>query len=323
MHQPQINPTELAASLLGDGDWTARPFGAGKFSDVFAIEKNNEQYVLRVAPSDSVLQTFYEYRMMRREPAIHERILADTDVPVPPIPGHDFSRRLIDRDFLIMPRFPGRPLSEAALSPEERRRALREWGNIVVRIHSIEEPDGLYGYIGGDACMEPQSTWPSAFAVMYRKLLDDIVSCGVYDAKTGREAYSLLESRLDSFDNDPKPVLCHGDLWVTNLLVEDTGEVTALVDFDRGCWGDIEWDLAIAEYCGVTSEPFLQGYGRRVETRAGNAGIRRFFYLLYEHQKYIVISMSARRNDPARARRYASECLGAMESFRKTGRPVF
>ena len=45
--------------------------------------------------------------------------------------------------------------------------------------------------------------------------------------------------------------------------------------------------------------------------------------LFYEHQKYIVISMSRRRNDPAGATRYAAESLAAMTRFRQTGQPDF
>jgi len=179
---------------------------------VFLVGNGGDEYVLRVAPPDSVLQTFYERRMMRREPAIHARLRAETDVPVPVIAGHDFSRSRVDRDYLVMPRLPGVPLSAARLSASAR---------------------------------------------------------------------------------------------------------------DRACWGDVEWDLAIAEYCGVTVPAFWEGYGRRVETHDGDAAVRRFFYLLYEHQKYIVISMSTRRNDPAGARRYAMESLLAMDRFRRTGRPAF
>ncbi|MBN1669629.1 MAG: aminoglycoside phosphotransferase family protein [Kiritimatiellae bacterium] len=317
------DPASLAAALLGPGRWRAAPFGAGKFSDVFAVEGGDARYVLRVAPPDSVLQTFYEYRMMRREPTIHARLLAETDVPVPPILAHDFSRKLANRDFLIMPRLPGQPFSQAALPPSARHRALREWGGYVRKVHRLLQSDGLYGYVGGHPCMPPQATWPAAFALMYRKLLNDIVGCGVYDAGTADTAVSLLQSHMDAFDHDPAPALCHGDLWVTNLLVDEAGGVTGLLDFDRACWGDIEWDLAIAEYCGVTSGPFWDGYGERIETQAGPAAIRRLFYLLYEHQKYIVISMSSRRNDPARARRYAADSLAAMDAFRRTGAPAF
>jgi phage terminase large subunit-like protein len=46
------------------------------------------------------------------------------------------------------------------------------------------------------------------------------------------------------------------------------------------------------------------------------------FYLLYEHQKYIVIAMSGRRNDPGGARRYAEQSMNIMRRFEKTGVPA-
>ena len=207
------------------GGWQCKPFGAGRFSETFAIDNgNNERYVLRVAPSDSLLQLFYKRRMMRREPAIHQRLRSETNVPVPEITAYDFSRRQIDRDYLIMPRLDGEPLSADGLDSAGQRRALREWGDYVAQIHDLADPHDRYGY---------------------------------------------------------------------------------------------------AEYCGVTQPAFWEGYGRKVDNRHEAAAVRRFFYLLYEHQKYIVISMSALRKDPRGAQRYATECWNAMESFRDSGQPVF
>lgn len=316
----------LAAQHLGDEAWQVRPLRAGKFSEVFSVDSPAGRYVLRVAPPDSVRQLFYEYRMMRQEPGIHARLLAETDVPVPPIVALDFSRERIDRDYLIMPRLPGEPLGDAALSGKARDRALREWGRHVAQIHTVTDPAGRFGYLGEHRCMAPRKTWAEAFAVMYRKELDDIVACGVYDEQTAGAAMDMLADNLDAFSHSSHcrtPRLLHGDLWVTNLLVDADGGVTGVLDFDRAAWGDIEWDLAIAEYCGVTRAAFWEGYGRTVLTRAGEAAIRRMFYLLYEHQKYIVISMSSRRDDPARARRYAGESQAVMDNFRRTGRPEF
>ena len=313
----------LVAEHLGEGDWAVRPFGAGKFSQTFSVEGDGGRYVLRVAPPDDLLQLFYERRMMRQEPALHARLLAETTVPVPPIAAHDFSRTLVDRDYLIMPLLPGRPLSDAVLAPAACDRALREWGRHVAQIHSLTDPDNRFGYLGEHRCMEPQATWAEAFAVMYRRELDDVVACGVYDAETAAAAMKLLEDHIRVFGHCTTSRLLHGDLWVTNLLVEADGAVTGVIDFDRACWGDVEWDLAIAEYCGVTQPPFWEGYGRQVEQHTGDAAVRRLFYLLYEHQKYIVISISTRRSDPARARRYAAESLAAMDNFRRTGRPEF
>jgi len=314
---------ELAGGLIGDGALSAKRFGAGKFSEVFAVSGADGEYVLRVAPPDTVLQLFYEYRMMRQEPGIHARLLAETEVPVPPILAHDFSRTKIDRDFLVMPRTAGTPLSDALLAPAARARTLREWGKWVREIHGLEESGNRFGYVGDHLCMEPQTNWRAAFEVMYTKLLDDIAGCGVYDGETRDQALRLLQDNLHVFESCSTSRLCHGDLWVTNVLVDGEGGVTGVLDFDRACWGDLEWDLAIAEYCGVTQPPFWEGYGQRIETHSGDAAVRRLFYLLYEHQKYIVISMSSRRNDPARARRYAAESLAAMGSFRQTGEPSF
>jgi len=261
--------------------------------------------------------------MMRQEPGIHKRLLKETDVPVPSILAVDFSRSLIDRDFLIMPRLLGQPLNTVSLNPAAGERAFREWGRYVGEIHRIFDFDNRFGYLGEHQCMEPQPSWPKAFRVMYRKELDDICSCGLYSRAQVNDALALLDDYLAVFQSCQTSRLCHGDLWVTNLLVRPDGEVTGLIDFDRACWGDIEWDIAIAEYCGVTKPAFWEGYGRVVNTHSGDAAIRRLFYLLYEHQKYIVISMSSRRDDPARARRYARECLTIMDEFRKTGRPLF
>ncbi len=314
---------KLVKAHLGSGPWRLRSFSGGKFAQTFSAEADDGRYVLRVGPPDSVLQLFYEYRMMRQEPAIHERLLAETSAPVPPILTYDFSRKLIERDYLIMPMLEGLTLREARLSGGTLARALRQWGMYVAQVHNITDAENRFGYLGGHNCMAPQPTWPEAFAVMYRKELDDIVACGVYDDKTADAAMKLLEENLGVFEHCDTSHLMHGDLWVTNLLVSLQGEVTGVIDFDRACWGDVEWDLAIAEYCGVTQPAFWEGYGRRVETHEGEAAVRRLFYLLYEHQKYIVISMSIRRSDPSGAKRYAAESLAAMENFRRTARPEF
>ncbi|MGM0532559.1 MAG: phosphotransferase family protein [Bacteroidota bacterium] len=297
-----------------------KPFGAGRFSETFYIKDEKEdEYIMRVAPSDALLQLFYEYRMMRQEPEIHERLLNETNVPVPRIIAHDFSRTRIDRDYLIMNKLPGEPLSETSLSNKAFKRAFKEWGEYVRQIHSVTEPNNRFGYVGAHHPMEPRDTWKEAFRIMYRKLLDDIRQQEIYDAETYNMAVQLLEDNLEVFSHCETSCLCHGDLWVTNLLVDETGKVNGLIDFDRACWGDIEWDLAIAEYCGVTRPPFWEGYGQRIDTHTGDANIRRLFYLLYEHQKYIIIALSERRNDPEGAKRYAREAIDIMRQFGRSG----
>jgi aminoglycoside phosphotransferase len=62
--------------------------------------------------------------MMRQEPGLHHLIRAATTIPVAEVIGHDFSRTLIDRDYLVMAALPGIPLSDAEF--QTARQAWRE-----------------------------------------------------------------------------------------------------------------------------------------------------------------------------------------------------
>lgn len=321
MHIANSKIQEILATKFKPGNWVVEPFGSGRFSNTFRIIQDNETYIMRIAPPDDMLQLFYEYRMMRQEPRIHKIIYEQTCIPVPQIIYHDFSRDMINRDYLIMPVIPGMPLSDSGLNATGQQKALKQWGGYVQQLHEITDPSNHFGYLGEHQCMEPQSTWTDAFYIMYQKELEDIKQTGIYEQATVDYALNLLHKNLHCFENDVKSHLCHGDLWTANLLVNENGEVTGLIDFDRACWGDIEWDLAIADYCGITQPAFWEGYGRKIDRTTGDAAIRKLFYTLYEHQKYIVISMSRRRNNPSGAKRYASQCLAIMKRFEKTGMP--
>jgi aminoglycoside phosphotransferase (APT) family kinase protein len=241
----------LAASHLG-GRLRAEPFGDGRFSETFLLQSRDstgngidsgphsganptpaQEYIMRIAPSDELLQLFYEYRMMRQEPSLHSLIRSRTSLPVPEIRAHDFSRSLINRDYLIMPRLPGTPLSSAALSGAARDHALFTWGSHIRTLHGIQADPGHFGYLGEHRPMEPQPSWPQAFLEMYRLELEDIRRCGIYGREECDYALSLLRENMTSFPELPAAILCHGDIWVTNLLVDSAGAVTGLIDFDR------------------------------------------------------------------------------------------
>jgi fructosamine-3-kinase len=92
------------------------------------------------------------------------------------------------------------------------------------------------------------------------------------------------------------------DVWSQNILVNDLGQATGLVDLDRALWGDPEIEYAVLDYCGISEPAFWRGYGRTRDT-SFPAQVRARFYLLYEVQKYIVIRIW-RRKDPDQALQY-------------------
>jgi aminoglycoside phosphotransferase (APT) family kinase protein len=277
----------------------------GKYNNTFFIEGAPKSLVLRVAPQDDRRENlFYEYRMMRQEPGVHKLLRERTSVPVPEIVAHDFSHEQAPRDYLIMQRMPGLPVSESAgLSPGDFNRTLGEVGQALRAAHAIHNEH--YGYAGEHRPMEPQANWTDAFVIMWNRLLDDIERCGGYKKEEADSMRRLLDSHLGAFTRNGPSSLLHMDVWAQNILTDNRGRLTALLDWDRACWGDPEIEFAVLDYCGISEPAFWEGYGSQRETD-GEAEIRRVFYLLYELQKYIFIRR-VRGNNPALADQYRNQ----------------
>ena len=301
--------TQLVRPFIDPNPYDLRfsPVKTGKHNRSYWVESTTDRYVLRIAPSDDTGFLFYERLMMHQEPPLHKLILENTSLPVAEIIGYDFSRRLIDRDYVLMRALPGIPVSEVKnLTQSKFNRALYQVGQHLRQLHALTAQDCLgkhaYGYLGEHHPMRPQPNWETAFRSMWNLLLDDVVNCGGYTADEAYFMRSLFEEHAVHFEHEVTPRLLHMDVWSQNILIDNQGIVTGIVDFDRALWGDVEIEFAVLDYCGISEPSFWEGYGASRDT-SDSAQIRRLFYLLYEIQKYIPIQIW-RRNNPAAANKY-------------------
>jgi aminoglycoside phosphotransferase (APT) family kinase protein len=276
------------------------PIRTGKHNTSYWVTGAGDDLVLRISPPDDAGYLFYERRMMAQEPQLHALVRAETTIPAAEILAYDDSRALVDRDYLLMERLSGRPLTEARLTGRQMDGVLEQVGIYLAQMHALVAD--RYGYLGAHRPMQPQSTWVEAFAVMWNRLLDDNVACGGYTPEEADALRRLLDVYRPHFDRPVAASLLHMDVWGQNILVDDGGRVTGLVDLDRALWGDPEIEFAVLDYCGISEPSFWQGYGRDRDT-SFPAQIRARFYLLYEMQKYVAIHIW-RRNDPAQALQY-------------------
>jgi aminoglycoside phosphotransferase (APT) family kinase protein len=291
----------VTAHLPADPDQLAfEPIRTGKHNTSYYVKGTGHELVLRISPPDDAGFLFYEQRMMAQEPQLHRLLRTETTVPVAEIRAYDDSRSLLDRDYLLMERLPGRPLTDANLTERQVDGVLEQVGVYLGQMHALVAD--RYGYLGAHRPMTPQPTWVKAFTVMWNKLLDDIVACGGYTPQEADALRRLLDVYRPHFDRPVPASLLHMDVWSQNILVDGAGRVTGLVDLDRALWGDPEIEFAVLDYCGISKPAFWQGYGQRRDT-SFSAQIRARFYFLYEVQKYIVIRIW-RRNDPAEALQY-------------------
>ncbi len=288
------------------GDPSFEPILTGKFNTSFIVRCGKQEYVLRIAPPDDSVFLFYERRMMAQEPGLHRLLRERTDVPVAEIIAHDTSREVLDRDFLIMERLPGRAWSEMMRSNDAL--ILRQMGTHLTKVHRITTD--RYGYLGEHAPMKPCATWFEAFTTMWGKLLEDVVATGHYSPREAERLRALLMEHRYAFNREVPASLLHMDVWSQNILVDSKSIVTGIVDWDRALWGDPEIEFAVLDYCGISMPPFWEGY-EAPRDGSPEAEIRQSFYLLYELQKYIVIR-HGRENDPARARRYKAQTANLL-----------
>jgi aminoglycoside phosphotransferase (APT) family kinase protein len=292
-------PTELliqlvTAHLPADPErLTFEPIRTGKHNTSYYVDGAGDPLVLRISPPDDAGFLFYERHMMAQEPQLHALLRAETEVPVAAIKAYDDRRTLVDRDYLLMERLPGQPLTEASLTPRQLDGVLQQVGIYLAQMHSLVAD--RYGYLGTHQPMSPQPTWVEAFAVMWNKLLDDIVACGGYTVEEADAFRRLLDVYRPHFDRQVPASLLHMDVWSQNILVDETGSMTGLLDLDRALWGDPEIEFAVLDYCGVSEPAFWQGYGHSRDT-SFPAQIRARFYMLYEVQKYIVIRIWRRKD---------------------------
>jgi len=308
---------QLVGPHLGTapGDIQLQRIPTGKFNTSYVVYGVAVPLVLRIAPlADRSRVLFYEHRMMRQEPTLHALLRKHSDVPVPAILANDFSRSEIDRDYLLMERLPGTPLSQiACLTRASLDDILRGVGSYLRQTHALTGDH--YGYVGEHRPMEPQLDWASAFQIMWNLLLDDVEHCGGYSPTEAASMRRLADRHIKVFDRNVPASLLHMDVWAENILADEHGRLTGLIDWDRALWGDPEIAFAVLDYCGISEPAFWEGYGA-VQEQSPEAEIRRVFYLLYEIQKYIVIRR-VRGHDPQRADAYRRQSLRLAESLHR------
>jgi aminoglycoside phosphotransferase (APT) family kinase protein len=270
------------------------PVPTGRFNTSFFVNVGDQQFVLRIAPASDNGLLFYEHEMMHQEPGLHHLLIEKTSVPVPQIKAYDFSHTILDQDFILMERLPGRTLWE--MRHIDISRCFLQLGKCLAEVHAITA--NRYGYLGEHLPMEPQDNWVDAFRIIWNLLLEDVWSTGYYDSYEIKFMKALLDRYLRLFDRPIKASLLHMDIWAQNILV-DGRDLSGLLDWQTALWGDPEMEFAILDYHGISRPVLWEGYGNKRE-QSLEAQTRRIFYLLFENLRHIVI-YHFRRNNPQTA----------------------
>ncbi|MHC4617801.1 MAG: phosphotransferase [Planctomycetota bacterium] len=286
---------EQVVERAGFGGCGISPIGAGHYNESYYLDSNRGRFVLRIAPPDGVPKLFYEIDMMKSEVNVHRLVREHTAMPAPEIVYHDFSREVIDRDYLVMEYIEG----DSGFFDE------RELGRYVKQLHAIRSDECGYP----ERAAPTGTSWPELFRTYVELIFKDCLSCGVISEDECRYFLSIYEKRAEVV-RDVQAALLHLDLWTQNILTVD-GRITAILDFDRGLYGDPELEFAVLDTYGYSTPQFFEGYGSRRPLDA-EAQIRQRLYIVYELIKYAFIR-AARGRNMATGRRHVAQCRRILE----------
>lgn len=250
----------------------------GSYNNAYRVEfAKDEPVVLRVAPEQE-RQFRVEHGMMRNEYAAAPYFAVVADL-LPRIVFADFTRQLVDRDYLFETVVPGTPLPDVVGGRAGREHAplFEQMGDVARRIHTVSGPG--FGPVAGPWC----DTWSEALVRYFRVAADDVRDAG-YDATDIRALADETERLAAVVDEITEPRLLHGDGWTGNFLVGGDMTVSGVVDWDRAEWGDPLSDWAIQRALqrpDSVRQAFWTGYGR---PRTVATGVRQDIY----HAKFLL-----------------------------------
>lgn len=269
--------TELVSKSLHTDICFAKLLTGGLFNTTYYIDTAQcGAVVLRVGPVNRRLLLPYENNLMRAEQCVYELCQA-AGVPVSEVLAADTSKKIIDRDYMIVRYIPSLPMSEAVLSADANSRICRDIGAAAAKLHSIKQ--SCFGRIEDVRNGKGFSEWSDCLLHEFEQWEAAERSIQLFSEPEKLRIKRMIENAAPILDEIKTPSLVHTDLWKGNILIRsDLKEFAAIIDADRAMWGDPELEFSSIEW--TYSEPtFWEGYGHMVSDDFSGR-IRREIYTL-------------------------------------------
>lgn len=224
--------------------------GGGMTNFVFLVNHPNGDLVVRLSPDPAKLNAY-----IKEQWAIAR--VRKLKVPTPEI--LEVGNEVIPHPYMILKRAEGK---EATFHPQ-RLDILREVGRYAAVINSIRTSGFGGTFDWSNNQLSKNDSWDD---FLQRELgLENRLKTLAKRKILARPQIRKLASTLRGLGKLPrKPTLAHGDLRLKNILVNDKGTITAVIDWEN-CISSVapHWELSVALHDLSIDEKqiLLEGYG--------------------------------------------------------------
>ena len=222
---------------------------SGRTNYVFAVNHVEGQFVVRISPEPEKINAF------RKELWASHKV-REAGVPSPEViaVGNDVAYE----PYMITRRVTG---SEASHHPQ-RRRIIHSMGRYAAMINSIQTHGfgEQFDWTSDDNIID---NWPDYLANAFEldKRLQLFSRNGILPDNELKQLAQIIEGAQI---NGLNPALNHGDLRLKNVIVDEGGDIAAIVDWEE-CVSTLapQWELSIALHDLSIDEKqiFIDGYG--------------------------------------------------------------
>jgi aminoglycoside phosphotransferase (APT) family kinase protein len=276
---------------------------SGRTNYVFAINHVEGQFVVRISPEPEKMEAF------RKELWATKKV-REAGVPSPEVLAVG---NIGSETYMVIRRVTG---SEATHHPR-RSHIVQEIGKYAQIINSIETEN--FGSNFDWTTNGPQhSTWAEYMDNEWQveRRLDVFTQHKVFSSQQVQNLRKILE---DTRTMRVEPRLIHGDLRLKNVIVDDDGEIAAILDWEE-CLSTIapQWELSISLHDLSIDEKdlFIEGYGldpRQVQEMSRL--IKAFNIVNYSD----AIAQAAETGDHKNLAQFRLRLSGALDLYSLTG----
>lgn len=224
--------------------------GGGITNFVFEANHAEGNFIIRMSPQAAKVKEYLkeQWAMARaREVGVPVPEVLEVGADVVPIP------------YMVSRKVEG---AEATHHPE-RVAVLREMGRLTALIHTIPTSGFGHTFDWSSNQLSRKETWAE---YLKRELnIEQRLKVLEMNRMLSKPQLRTLNTTLRAIETlDADPVLNHGDMRLKNVMVDETGAITAVIDWEF-CSSNVApyWDLSLAlhDLSVDAKQAFLGGYG--------------------------------------------------------------